>query len=179
MCHRPIRSTPRTGYAARVRRGHLPWIGASMLVIALASSACGRTSLDELDDGSSGGQGPNGTPSCGDHTCKGDETCTTCALDCGQCPSCGDHTCNGETGESCFNCPEDCGVCPTNCGNGKCEMPGENCQNCAVDCGVCPGCGDGTCTPPNETCYSCEKDCGKRRGNPKGAVHVQVLTALR
>jgi len=56
---------------------------------------------------------------CGDGTCNGDETCSTCPGDCGECPCgdggacgpiCGDGTCNG--GETCSTCPGDCGGCP-------------------------------------------------------------------
>jgi hypothetical protein len=61
---------------------------------------------------------------CGDGTCNGAETCSTCLGDCGQCvqtpiyPWCGDHICNN--GEACSTCPGDCGVCsaPGGSGNG-------------------------------------------------------------
>jgi len=47
---------------------------------------------------------------CGDTTCNGAETCSTCAQDCGACaPRCGDGTCNGT--ETCSTCAEDCGPC--------------------------------------------------------------------
>jgi hypothetical protein len=49
-------------------------------------------------------------PTCGDHVCNGDETCETCACDCGECPNyCGDGTCDED--ESCLTCPGDCGTC--------------------------------------------------------------------
>jgi hypothetical protein len=50
---------------------------------------------------------------------------------------CGDGSCNGD--ESCSTCEQDCGVCPQPpavCGNNKCEE-GEDCSNCAADCGAC------------------------------------------
>ncbi len=47
-------------------------------------------------------------PVCGDGQCNGDETCNTCAQDCGSC--CGDGQCN--YGETCTSCPGDCGACP-------------------------------------------------------------------
>jgi hypothetical protein len=116
---------------------------------------------------------------CGNGTCDGGETCTSCPLDCGFCPRCGDGTCdptescsscpqdcgscqtcgNGfcDNGENCLSCPGDCGVCPS-CGDGRCNGT-ENCTNCPADCGQCVGCGDGHCSQ-NETCVSCPADCG-------------------
>lgn len=48
--------------------------------------------------------------SCGDLTCDGSETCSTCPGDCGVCvPICGDLVCDAS--ESCSTCPGDCGVC--------------------------------------------------------------------
>jgi hypothetical protein len=55
-----------------------------------------------------------GAPSCGDGTCNGTETCSTCPSDCGACPpSCGDGTCNGS--ETCSTCASDCGTCASTC----------------------------------------------------------------
>ncbi len=55
--------------------------------------------------------------SCGDSTCNGSETCSTCSTDCGICPpSCGDSTCNGS--ETCSTCSADCGSCPSGGGGG-------------------------------------------------------------
>src|SRR3989344_6057651 len=40
---------------------------------------------------------------CGDGDCEGQETCTSCTLDCGECrPSCGDGSCTGS--ENCKTC---------------------------------------------------------------------------
>lgn len=95
---------------------------------------------------------------CGDGSCDGGETCTSCPDDCGVCPPvCGDKQC--DSAETCQSCPGDCGPCAPACGNKKCESPTENCQNCATDCGKCPVlCGDGTCDA-TETCSSCAADC--------------------
>jgi hypothetical protein len=97
-------------------------------------------------------------PVCGDKTCNGTETCTSCAGDCGVCPpKCGDSTCNGS--ETCTSCPGDCGACPASCGDGACGGA-ESCSNCPGDCGACPvSCGDAVCNG-NETCSSCTTDCG-------------------
>lgn len=46
-------------------------------------------------------------------------------------PSCGDGTCNGN--ENCSTCNVDCGNCPTVCENGFCEI-GETCEGCWQDC---------------------------------------------
>jgi prepilin-type N-terminal cleavage/methylation domain-containing protein len=46
---------------------------------------------------------------CGDASCSGGETCSSCAADCGACPSCGDAACNGS--ETCVTCAADCGGC--------------------------------------------------------------------
>jgi hypothetical protein len=48
-------------------------------------------------------------PYCGDDSCNGDETCSTCSEDCGTCHYCGDDSCNGD--ETCSTCSEDCGEC--------------------------------------------------------------------
>jgi hypothetical protein len=166
------------------------FLGAAIVgvVVAVAAGGCSRSELDlgpgpTADGGGPGADGNPGNdsamneefpdgfvmeetappPSCGDGKCSNGETCSTCALDCGQCQTCGNGNCDTTQGESCTNCPMDCGACPS-CGDGFCTMPQENCQNCPQDCGVCPGCGDHTCTPPNETCFSCPTDCGECMG---------------
>ncbi len=74
-------------------------------------------------------------PYCGDETCNGAETCTSCPGDCGACPpACGDGTCNGA--ETCSSCPEDCDACAS-CGDGKCDSD-ESCSTCPSDCSSCP-----------------------------------------
>lgn len=45
-------------------------------------------------------------PFCGDDVCTGDETCGSCALDCGNC--CGNSVCDEAQGESCDVCADDC-----------------------------------------------------------------------
>ncbi|MBS3142856.1 hypothetical protein J4464_05720 [Candidatus Woesearchaeota archaeon] len=50
--------------------------------------------------------------SCGDASCNGAETCSSCPSDCGACtetPVCGDASCNGA--ETCSSCSQDCGSC--------------------------------------------------------------------
>jgi hypothetical protein len=49
---------------------------------------------------------------CGDGDCTFDESCVSCALDCGQCPGCGNGVCQPQIGETCQTCAADCGVCP-------------------------------------------------------------------
>jgi|GEM_PF-3284023 len=98
---------------------------------------------------------------CGDQACNGDETCATCAGDCGQCnvAYCGDGACNGA--EFCGTCSLDCGACPGDaCGDGTCGGD-ETCLNCPGDCGYCDAavCGDDTCAL-TESCSTCPLDCG-------------------
>jgi hypothetical protein len=107
-------------------------------------------------------------PSCGDRICNGEESCTTCARDCGECPPppdvpvelfCGDGMCSASRLETCTSCPSDCGACPARCGDGTCNTS-ETCTSCPGDCGACPArCGDGTCNT-SETCTTCPTDCG-------------------
>lgn len=76
---------------------------------------------------------------CGDGSCTGTETRTSCPTDC----KCGDGTC--QSNESTWSCPEDC-----HCGNGRCETQyGETPSNCSSDC----RCGDNVCSL-GETCTS-------------------------
>ncbi len=73
---------------------------------------------------------------CGNGSCAGGETCSSCASDCGSCTPtgqyCGDGACNN--GESCGTCAKDCGVCPPTCT-----------PSCATSCGQSDGC-TGTCS---------------------------------
>ncbi|KYF63987.1 hypothetical protein BE11_05730 [Sorangium cellulosum] len=96
--------------------------------------------------------------SCGNGVCGGDESCGTCAVDCGACPAvCGNGTC--EAGEDCGSCSADCDICPPVCGDGTCDAS-ESCGTCSDDCGACPPvCGDGTCEA-GESCGTCSDDCG-------------------
>jgi hypothetical protein len=94
---------------------------------------------------------------CGDGSCNNGENCGTCAGDCGTCSWCGDGSC--QSGEDCNNCSGDCGACTGACGDGSCSG-GEDCWSCSSDCGACTGvCGDGSCNG-GETCSSCQSDCG-------------------
>ena len=81
---------------------------------------------------------------CGDQTCDGGETCSSCPGDCGSCIVCGNGSC--QAGETCSSCPSDCGACVT-CGNSVCEA-GETCGGCVWDCGqthsLCQSCPNGS-----------------------------------
>ena len=113
-------------------------------------------------------------PFCGDLTCNGDESCSTCAGDCGVCPPaevCGNAVCG--FGETCSSCTADCGACPVPevCGNAVCGG-GETCSSCSADCGVCPVpvvevCGNAVCGG-GETCSNCAADCGSCPVPPVG-----------
>ena len=70
-----------------------------------AWSSCGAED-GGMDAGPPDAGPPDAGPSCGDGSCNGDETCDTCAMDCGACgPVCGDGSCDGdETCDSCRDC---------------------------------------------------------------------------
>jgi hypothetical protein len=84
---------------------------------------------------------------CGDNTCSGGETSTTCPNDCPPTASCGDGTCTDPETEA--TCPDDCGTgVAIQCGNLVCE--GDEALTCPTDCatgggGTCPGTGDVDC----------------------------------
>ncbi|KKP32806.1 MAG: hypothetical protein A2312_04455 [Candidatus Staskawiczbacteria bacterium RIFOXYB2_FULL_32_9] len=126
-------------------------------------TSCGDGSCNGLETCSTcladcGSCSVGGGQYCGDGSCNNGETCSICATDCGSCLSvCGDSTCNGS--ETCSTCETDCGACLAVCGNGVCNA-GENCTLCETDCGACSiTCGDGLCNG-TETCSTCETDCG-------------------
>lgn len=84
-------------------------------------------------------------PACGDSVCDGNEDCTSCTADCGECPpECGNGTC--EVGEDCEVCAKDCGNCAPTCGDGECDS-GESCDACPRDCGLCPAPDPGPAKP--------------------------------
>ncbi len=70
------------------------------------------------------GSGCDDTTSCGDGSCNGSETLTSCPKDCAVC---GDKTCSST--ESLDTCPDDCSVC----GDGKCTGS-EDSDSCPTDC---------------------------------------------
>lgn len=118
----------------------------------------------------------------------GSLSCSNCSFvtsGCSPPPSCGDGSCNGS--ETCSTCPQDCGNC---CGNGAID-PGEQCDGSnlggatcssvmgtgytgSLSCSDCsfvtsgcvplPSCGDGSCNG-SETCANCPQDCGNCCGN--------------
>jgi hypothetical protein len=114
------------------------WIGLC-LVVALSTSwtSCGES------------EAPS-EPRCGDGTCDGTESATTCPIDCA--PVCGDDHCEG--GETALTCYADCND-PAACGNEVCD-PGETFAFCESDCA--PGCGDGACEL-TESVSVCPVDC--------------------
>ena len=87
-------------------------------------------------------------PYCGDKTCNENETCGTCAGDCGECPvpKCGDGIVN-QTSEQCdgqagvpehYTCTTQCTLeYVPYCGDQNCDS-GETCTSCENDCGICP-----------------------------------------
>jgi hypothetical protein len=93
---------------------------------------------------------------CGDQTCDGGETCSSCPGDCGSC--CGNGSCQAGVGESCLSCQSDCGACGPVCGDGQCNGS-DNCSSCPGDCGACT-CGNSVCEA-GETCGGCVWDCGQ------------------
>ncbi len=98
---------------------------------------------------------------CGDGSCNGLETCSTCPADCRSCtPYCGDGKCNNA--ESCSSCSIDCKSCSTVCGDRNCEG-NENCNNCVADCGCTLGSGkvcssSGLCCMPESDNLFCSRN---------------------
>ena len=116
---------------------------------------------------------PSPEPFCGDGICDPDETCASCAQDCGTCPppppTCGDGTCNGD--ETCESCPTDCGACVECVVDEDCPVPlqGDELGTWTCESGTCqwnptplPSCGDGICQAfsQGESCLNCPGDCG-------------------
>jgi hypothetical protein len=95
---------------------------------------------------------------CGDNECNGEETCDSCAGDCGDC--CGNGVCEAAFGEDCNTCTDDCGECPSDCcaPNGTPECDDTQCVNvvCAADPFCCSNNWDGICgTEALEMCPVC------------------------
>jgi len=105
--------------------------------------------------------GCTGPPSayCGDLSCNGAETCSSCPGDCGACQTCGNNiregseACDGTdlAGQTCISrgftggtlaCSSNCmsfdtsGCTSSTCPNGVCDS-GESCSSCPQDCGQC------------------------------------------
>jgi hypothetical protein len=122
-------------------------------------------------------------PACGDEFCEADESCSSCAADCGACatPVCGNGICDAN--ETCSSCSADCGACPDaggssggstgggstggfpTCRDGVCDfVMGESCSTCTADCGRCnPPCGDLICEKGEKT-SACPGDCSEGDG---------------
>ncbi|MGK0359432.1 MAG: hypothetical protein ACI9U2_001734, partial [Bradymonadia bacterium] len=116
-------------------------------------------------------------PRCGDDACNGDEDCSTCPADCGNC--CGDGACAGERGEDCATCLSDCacgGDDRCDAANGVCEACQPQCDGracgedgCGGTCGDCPGmaaCDNGVCA------VMCVPVCDGRSCGPDGCGSV-------
>ena len=132
-------------------------------------TSCGDGSCNGLETCSTcladcGSCSVGGGQYCGDGSCNNGETCSTCENDCGACLiTCGDGLCNGT--ETCSTCALDCGSCLPVCGDFVCNGL-ETCRNCPLDCATCPPvCGDSTCND-SESCSTCETDCGICLSNP-------------
>jgi uncharacterized repeat protein (TIGR01451 family) len=88
-------------------------------------------------------------PYCGDHTCNGAETCSTCASDCGACapqPKCGDGVIN-QANETCDKGILNGNVCSPLYGS-SCTYCSNQCKNVTLTGGFC---GDGI-KQTNEEC---------------------------
>ncbi|MBS3073286.1 right-handed parallel beta-helix repeat-containing protein, partial [Candidatus Pacearchaeota archaeon] len=111
------------------------------------------------------------TAKCGDGSCNGDETCSTCPGDCGLCYTCGNKICESTKGETLENCPSDC--CATEGqiiigDEQKCCSPLTSIRNRVpglsgcVDpinlANICINCGNGVCGTGENIC-NCPSDC--------------------
>ena len=127
---------------------------------------------------------------CGDSVCDANESCSTCAADCGVC--CGDGLCRRDQAEDCNACRTDCACA----GDESCAVDGRCVVGCAASCdgracgsngcgGSCGACaqdqvcnGEGLCAQPpqscgdnrcdqnaGEDCATCPVDCGRCCGD--------------
>ncbi len=102
-----------------------------VLAVAFAGGLC-----------TAGCEKESAAPVCGDGICEGDETPTTCELDCEVCVT--DGVCDAEWGEDRVTCPADCPLCND---DGECDfLEGEDGLNCPGDC-LPDGCSLDTITP--------------------------------
>jgi hypothetical protein len=104
----------------------------------------GYTNLEEWLHGYAADVEGTGTATCGDGTCSGTETCSSCPSDCGTCPT---YQCNDgidNDGDGLIDYPDDPG-CTSSTDNDEYNEPA-------------PACGDGTCNG-SETCSTCPADC--------------------
>lgn len=106
--------------------------------------ACGACPPEAICDPA--GQCVARPSACGDDICSADETCATCAVDCGNC--CGDGQCAGD--ETCARCAMDC-ACP---GDETCNAQTEACEACEPQCDG-RECGPDGC---GQTCGACPDD---------------------
>lgn len=142
--------------------------GVGMLNAAATEGGWGQTG------GSSGD--PGGTNVCGDMTCRGTETPSSCTADCG-CALGGKHLCPGghacPSGAECLSqgrCECEAGMTALSCGTGDQCATGECTAGSAwtcthLGCGITNfsvSCGNGTACPTNSTCSggACVCDAG-------------------
>ncbi len=104
-------------------------------------------------------------PGCGDGSCDGGETCSSCPDDCGPCGT-GD-CCKAQSGPGCQDaaiaacvCADDSYCCSTKWDS---VCAGEVTELGCGSCGGTGGCGDGSCSG-GETCEDCPDDCGYCQG---------------
>jgi hypothetical protein len=127
----------------------------------------GVQSCTSSGDGYTSCAGCSASATCGDGTCNGSETCSSCRQDCGACgATCGDGSCNG--GETCSSCSTDCGPCSSTCSAGETRCSG-SCVNLASDrsnCGTCGNacsgssqCISGRCQTSSPSCVSVGSAC--------------------
>lgn len=108
-------------------------------------------------------------PSCGDGLCSSNETCGTCAIDCGACPPPPPPPPGNECSSATI-CPNSCwcdngycvwegGACPpaSSCGNGTCDA-GEDFSTCPGDCASPADCTGRVCGPDGAG-GSCQPGC--------------------
>jgi len=140
--------------------------------VCKSDSFCCNVQWDSIcaDEVEGLGCGSCGKAFCGDGACNGDENCSTCPDDCGQC--CGNGQCESAYGETCSTCAVDCGVCPTtescctaHAGTG-CKTPAVQSCVCAMDLYCCDTQWDGQCAAEADQCGSCNGDCCAAHGNP-------------
>jgi hypothetical protein len=101
---------------------------------------------------------------CGDASCNGAESCSSCPGDCGACSSCGNGLC--EAGETDATCGQDCGcAAPLSCNDQApagcwCDIYCAANGDCCADVGVCPlgGC-NGYCDDQSPDGCWCDDYC--------------------
>ena len=137
---------------------------------------------------------------CGDKTCNGNENCSTCAVDCGNCEctpnckgkQCGDNGCGGscgtcQTGQTCIynicnsslTCTDDCSLGQTQCnGNYKqiCDnYEADSCLEWGGDVLCVNGCESGECNAYNPTVNFLSSDFRQEQGKLYLDISIEVI----